>query len=230
MLIRQKLLIATATLTLLGTVAITPAQAFTLSFQSTDGKVTGNIISPDSGISMSTIGISMSTMSILGQGWSSFGGFYSFPKVQVGNQWLFKSLDGGGWGNVKLLTTNFPDLSLPSVEPVNNMPSDLPRISPILERSNTNPIVSFLCHSDSNCLGDFGSITLNMSFFDSGRQRLYSWVGYSGEIQVTAWNPTGTSIPIAPTLPTNSVPEPSSALTMLLLGCGWLLRQKLAVD
>lgn len=225
MLIRKNLLIATATLTLLGTATATPAQAFILRFESTDGKITGNIINQnDWQPNLNNTG--PSSLSITGQGWGFYGGFNWLPGMQMGNQWSFNSIFG--LGQVQVPTPG-DSLSLPNVEPVNNMPLGLPRIWPIFGRNSTTPSVSLLCHSDSDCLGDFGTITLNMSFRESGPQgRLYSWVGYSGQIQVTAWNPTGTSIPITP-LPKNSVPEPSSALAFLLLGSGWLLRRKLAV-
>ncbi|MFB2878350.1 hypothetical protein [Floridanema aerugineum] len=216
MLIRKNLLIATATLTLLGTATVTPAQAFILRFESTDGQVTGNIISQnDWQPNLNNTG--SSSLSITGQGWSFSGWFNWLPGMQMGNQWSFNSIFG--LGQVQVPTSgNF--LSLPNVEPVNNMPPGLPRIWPIFSRNSTTPSVSLLCHSNSDCLGDFGTITLNMSFLESGPQgRLYSWVGYSGQIKVTAWNPTGTSIPITPG-PTNSVPEPSSASALLL----WLSR------
>lgn len=221
----KNLLIATATLTLLGTATITPAQAFILSFESTDGQVRGNIINQNNW-QRNLYNTGSSSLSITGQGWSFSGGFNWFPEVQVGNQWSFQSIHG--FGQVQVPTPgNF--LTLPNVEPVNNMPLGLPRMWPIFIRNSTTPSVSLLCDSDSDCLGDFGTITLNMSFRESGLQgRLYSWVGYSGQINVTAWNPTGTSIPITPP-PTNSVPEPSSAFALLLLGSGWLLQRKLAV-
>ncbi|XWK88356.1 MAG: PEP-CTERM sorting domain-containing protein [Phormidium sp.] len=221
--IRKNLLIATATLTLLGTATVTPAQAFILSFQSTDGKITGNIINQNDW-QPNLYNTGSSSLSITGQGWSFSGGFNWFPEVQVGNQWSFQSIHG--FGQVQVPAAN--PLYFPNVEPFNNMPYYLPRNLSILGRTNTNVSLSLLCHSQSDCLGDFGSITLNMSFLDSGMNRLYSWVGYSGQIKVTAWNPTGTSIPITPP-PTNSVPEPSSAFALLLLGSGWLLRRKLAV-
>lgn len=226
MLIRKNLLIATATFTVLGTGTVTPAQAFILSFQSTDGTMTGNIIGQNNW-QANPYSTQSSSLSITGQGWSFSGGLTWLPGMQVGNQWSFMTIIG--IGQVQVPTPgNF--LTLPNVEPVNNMPLGLPRIWPIFIRNSTNPSVSLLCHSDSDCLGDFGSITLNMSFRESGPQgRLYSWVGYSGQIQVTAWNPTGTSIPVTPQ-PINSVPEPSSAFALLLLGSGWLLRRKLAIN
>ncbi|MFB2893476.1 PEP-CTERM sorting domain-containing protein [Aerosakkonemataceae cyanobacterium BLCC-F50] len=230
MLIRHHLLIAITTMTLLGTATVTPAQAFTLSFQSTDGKVTGNIISQNDWQSnLNNTG--SSSLSITGQGWSFSGPFNWLPGMQMGSQWSFRSTQGFGyvqpnpWYNYN--PTDF--IPFPYIEPVNNMPPGLPRTWFILSRTNTNPSISLFCHSDSDCLGDSGTITLNMSFRDYGMNRLYSWVGYSGQIRVTAWNPTGTSIPITP-LPTNSVPEPSSALAFLLLGGGWLLGRKLAIN
>lgn len=227
MLIRKNLLIATATLTLLGTATVTPAQAFILRFESTDGTVTGDIINGNNW-QPNLYSTGFSSLFITGQGWSFFGGLNWFPEVQVGNQWSFQSLFG--FGQVKVPTPG-DFFSLPNVEPVNNMPLGLPRIWPIFIRNSTIPNVSLLCDSNSDCLGAFGIMTLNMSFRESGPQgRLYSWVGYSGQIKVTAWNPTGTSIPTPPTPPTNSVPEPSSALALLLLGSGWLLRRKLAIN
>jgi hypothetical protein len=222
MLIRKNLLIATATLTLLGTVATAPAQAFYLRFQSTDGRVTGNIIGQNDW-QTNPYSTQYSNLSITGQGWSFSGALVWHPGMQVGNQWSISTIMG--IGQVQLpMPTNFH--SLPNVEPVNNMPPELPRIWPIFARNSTNPNVNLLCNSDSDCLGAFGSIALNMSFRDSGLHRLYSWVGYSGDIQVTAWNPTGTSLPTnpTPTLPINSVPEPSSALALLLLGTSWLAK------
>jgi len=223
MLILKNLLLATATLILVETVAVTPAQAFTLTFQSTDGKVTGNIVSPDSG---------MSTLSLLGQGWSFSGSLVSYPGIP-------SMAMAQAFGQIQVST--LPNLlNLPNIELVNNMPPDLPHIWPILARTNTNVSLSLLCLLESNCLDRFGAISLNMSFVDSGTNRLYSWNGYGGQIKVTAWNPTGTSIPITPptssstSIPTtiessHSVPEPSSVFALLLLGTGWLLRRKLAV-
>jgi hypothetical protein len=231
MLICKNLLIAIATLTLLGTATATSAHAFTLSFQSIDGKVTGNIVDqkdwPLNLNNQQPFDLSnMSSLSITGQGWNFSGAFSWLPGIQIGTQWSFRSFQG--FGVVKIPNIDYRNLSLPGVEPVNNMPPDLPHIWPILERTSINPSISLLCHSELDCLGDFGVLTLNMSFRDTGTGRLYSWIGYGGQIQVTAWNPTGTSIPIPPP-PTNSIPEPSSTIALLLLGTGWFLRRKLAV-
>jgi hypothetical protein len=226
MLIRKNLLIATATLTLLGTATVTPAQAFILRFESTDGQVTGNIISQnDWQPNLNNTG--SSSLSITGQGWSFSGRFNWLPGMQMGSQWSFRSIPVSQFGLFQLPMPNNPNLYVGNVGLFNNV--GLPGIWPILSRANMYPSISLSCHSDSDCLGDFGSITLNMSFRESGPAgRLYSWVGYRGDIRVTVWNPTGTSIPITPG-PTNSVPEPSSASALLLLGSGWLLRRKLAV-
>lgn len=224
MLICKNLLIAAATLTLLGTATVTPAQAFILRFQSTDGKVTGNIVSQNDW-QPNLYNTGLSSLSITGQGWSFSGSLVWLPGMQVGNQWSFRSVLG--FGQFQLPMLNNSNLYVGNLELFNN--TGLPNIWPVLARANMYPSISLSCHSDSDCLGDFGSITLNMSFRESGPQgRLYSWIGYSGQIKVTAWNPTGTSIPITPP-PTNSVPEPSSAFALLLLGSGWLLRRKLAV-
>ncbi|MFB2878349.1 PEP-CTERM sorting domain-containing protein [Floridanema aerugineum] len=224
--IRKNLLIATATLTLLGTATVTPAQAFILRFESTDGQMTGNIVNQnDWPPNLSNTGLS--NLSITGKGWSLSGSLILLPGMQVGNQWSFRSV--GGMGQVHLEMAN--DYRYPIVPSIliNNVPREISSYSSILLATSTKyPTISLLCDAISDCLGDYGTITLSMSMFDRGTGRWYSWDTYTGEIKVTAWNPTGTSIPITPG-PTNSVPEPSSASALLLLGTGWLLRRKLAV-
>ena len=224
MLILKRLLLGAATLILVETAAITPAQAFILRFESTDGKLTGNIISQNDW-QPNLYNVMPSNLSITGQGWSYFGNLPLYS-MQVGNQWSFTSIPGSGFGQFQLPMPNNNNLYVSNVELFNN--SGLPNLWPILSRARMNPSITFFCHSDSDCLGDSGGMRLDMSFTDSPGIIHVSWVGYEGGIKVTAWNPTGTSIPITPP-PTNSVPEPSSASAFLLLGSGWLLRRKLVV-
>ncbi|MFB2836409.1 PEP-CTERM sorting domain-containing protein [Floridanema evergladense] len=215
MLIIKHLLLDIATLILLETVAVSPAQAFTLSFQSTDRTLAGNIISPDNGIGISTL-----FLTGLGGSFSGSLALSGMWVVSGENRWFQRF----GMAGMVPAGSIFSNTQL-----ANSMPSDLPPLPSVLASINSTLSISLFCHSDSDCLGDSGGISLNMSFTDSGTDRLYSWVGYSGQIQVTAWNPTGTSIPTTP-LPTNSVPEPSSASAFLLLGGGWLLRRKWAIN
>ncbi|MBE9228259.1 PEP-CTERM sorting domain-containing protein [Phormidium sp. LEGE 05292] len=217
MLIRKNLLIATATLTLLGTATVTPAQAFTLSFQSTDGKVTGNIVSSNS-LLPPYYPPGLSSLSMTSQqGWS-VSGLVWLPGTQLGN---FMSTPYPIPGGQAHILSNFVDVST-YAELFKNKPPNLPLYYSIVEKTAVNPIISLICHSNSNCLGDYGQIKLDMSFTDT-MYHSYNWVGYQGTIAVTAWNPTGTSIPITP-LPTNSVPEPSSVFALLLLATGWLVK------
>lgn len=237
MLILKNLLIGAATLTLLGIVAITPTQAFTLKFESTDGKMTGNIVSQNNW-QPNLYDTGPSSLSITGQGWGLSGSLIWFPGsgMQVGNQWSFKSI--AGIGHVQLAMLDYAPPIL-----INYLPPHIPLYWSMLflATSTKYPSISLLCHSAYDCLGDYGTITLRMSIFDYYTDRVYSWDGYSGEIKVTEWNPTLTSISTISTIPptasstsiptvtepSHSVLEPSPVNALLLLGSGWFLWRKL---
>lgn len=215
MLTLKKFFLGAATLMLVETATVTPVQGFSLSFQSTDGTLAGNIVSPEGGVSTS--------LSLTGLGGSFSSSFVFPPGSWVGsgeNQWFQR------FGMVRILPAGS---FLSNAHIASNMPPELPQILPIIGRVNSTLSILLLCHSEFDCARDSGAITINMSFTDSSTGQFYSWVGYSSAITVTAWNPTGTSIPITPTPPINSVPEPSPANALLLLGSGWLLWRKLGV-